>query len=371
MKKNKTILISVLVLFSALLLSSCAGNSTLNNATSWPGITAEENTIYTAYNSFVSAVEDGQKKWSYPAEVDKTLLFYAAPVIDGDLLYTGTYHNQIHILNKNTGELVQKIELPSSKSKIIASPVINDGLMIIPSSDGAIAAYAVSDYSNPVWTTKLSSEVWTTPLVLDGKVYVSSLDKKLNMIDLKTGAMLESVETNGAIMDHLVYANGVIYFSTFGKEVHTYHPGNGMVETIVQTTGEIWAAPLVLEDRIITADMQGNVYCSDLKTEKSLWTLNNITGDGSPIIAAPVQLSNQNILIAAENGDLFIYDLDGKSVGTRSTKLKTMSSPVVYDDSFATAFIPGDSLLKSFSNDLKENWLYQGESNTAAKTPAK
>jgi len=371
MKKNKIILISGLVLLSVLLLSSCAGNSALNNATSWRGVTAEGNTIYAAYNSYVSAVEDGLKIWTYPAEADKSLSFYAAPLIDGDLLYVGTYHNQIHILNKNTGALVQKIELASSKSKIIASPVIDDGLLIIPSSDGAVSAYAVSDYSKPAWTIKLSSDVWTTPLVLDGKVYISSLDKKLNVIDLKTGELLSSVQTNGAIMDNLVYANQVIYFSTFGKEVLSFDPETGTTKTIIQTTGEIWAAPLVLDDRIIAADMQGNVYCSDLESGKSLWTLNNITGDGSAIIAAPEQLTNQNILISAENGDLFVYDLDGKSVGTRSTKLKTMSSPVVYDDSFVSAFIPGDSLLKSFSNDLKENWLYIGESASAAKTPAK
>lgn len=369
MKKNKIILLSILLILSALVLSSCSGSSTMNNSTSWPGISSDGKTVYSAYNTSISAVNDGTKVWNYPESAENGLSFYAAPLVDGDKVYAGTYNNQVHVLNKETGTLIQKIELPSVKSKIIASPVIADGLLLISSSDGTVYAYALSDLTKSVWSVKLTSEIWTTPLVVDGEVYVASLDKKLIILDLESGEVLKSIETDGAVMDDLVSSNEMIYFSTLGKEVDSFDPQNAEIKTVIQADGEIWASPLVFDDTIIAADMAGNVYCNSLQTGKSLWTLTNITGDGTGIIAAPVETADGNILIAAENGDLFVYDSDGKSVNTRSTKAKALTSPIVFDDSIVVAFVTGDSLLKSYTSDLKEDWLYFDEPVTAASEP--
>ncbi len=341
----------------------------MNNSTSWPGISSDGKTVYSAYNTYISAVNGGTKVWNYPESAEKELSFYAAPLIDGDKVYAGTYNNQVHVLNKETGTLIQKIELPSVKNKIIASPVIADGLLLISSSDETVYAYALSDLTKSVWSVKLTSEIWTTPLVVDGEVYVASLDKKLIILDLESGEILKFIETNGAVMDDLVSSNEMIYFSTLGKEVDSFDPQNAEIRTVIQADGEIWASPLVFDDTIIAADMAGNVYCNNLKTGKSLWKLTNITGDGSGIIAAPVKTAEGNILIVAENGDLFVYDSDGKSVNTRSTKAKALTSPIVFDDSIVVAFVTGDSLLKSYTSDLKEDWLYSDESVTAASEP--
>lgn len=358
MRKNKNLFFTLFSILIVLILSSCAGNSAMNNATSWPGLSAEDDILYVASSTSISAVREGVKLWSYPVPADNSLLFFAAPQVDDEKIYAGTYSNQVHVLNKEDGTLIQKIELPSPKHKIIASPVVADSNLLIPSSDGVIYAYALTDLSKPVWTARLTSEIWTSPVALNGHIVVASIDKKLNVLDHSDGKVLKTLDTNGAVMGGLVLGEDKIYFSTLAKEVSAFNPESGAIEPLLQTDGEVWAAPLVLEDRLIIADMAGNLYANDLQNGQSIWTLSNIFGDGSGAIAAPVALSDGNLLVIGENGDLLVYDADGKSAYTRSTKSKTLTTPVVLDDSVVVAFLNGDSLLRSYTLDLKENWLY-------------
>jgi hypothetical protein len=71
----------------------------------------------------------------------------------------------------------------------------------------------------------------------------------------------------------------------------------------------------------------------------------------------------------AEDGNLLVYDMEGKSVNSRLVNGKTMSSPVVIGESFVTALIPGDALLRSYTADLKEDWWYAEPVESAALTP--
>ncbi len=193
---------------------------------------------------------------------------------------------------------------------------------------------------------------------MNGSVVVASIDKKLNILDLASGKLVKTIGINGAVMGGLIPGEDKLYFSTLANEVDAFDPENGVVEPLLQTASEIWAAPLVLEDRLVVADMAGNVYANDIRTGESIWTLTNVFGDESGAIAAPVALRDGNLLIVGENGDLLIYDSEGKSVNTRSTKLKILTTPVVSSDSVVVAFLSGDSLLRSYTPDLKEDWLY-------------
>ena len=65
MKQNKITALFLLML-CVLVLSACSSRNAMNNSQSWPGITADGDTIYTANGNMIEAVKDGSKLWSYP-----------------------------------------------------------------------------------------------------------------------------------------------------------------------------------------------------------------------------------------------------------------------------------------------------------------
>lgn len=367
MKKTKQVTLFLLIAISVLLLSGCASNSALTNAASWPGMTADGDIVYVSYDSSIQAVSEKGLLWKYPSESDNKIKFFAPPVIDDGKVYAATYQNEVYVLDQEQGTLINKISLGSDQNKILASPAIGDGMLIIPSNDGLIYGYSLDNLVTPLWTTHHASEIWVKPVILEKKVYFASLDKKIYALDLETGEILKSQLTDGAIMSDLVVSDDKIYFSTLGNDVSVYDPATDQINDLFSTQNEIWASPLIAGENIIVADMKGNVYCNDRSTGKSVWTLSGITAENAPFIANPILLGDGNILLAAENGDLMVYDADGKSVNVRSGFGKIMTTPVLIGDSVVTAMIPGDALLRAYSFDLKEAWWYLESSDT---TPA-
>lgn len=369
MKRKKQFLLVLLMILTTMILSGCAGNSAMSNAVSWPGLSADDETVYVAYTSSVQAVSNGKLLWKYPAEAQNGMMFFAAPTIYDGKIYTGTYQNEVHILDQNDGTLITKITLETNKNKILASPVIADDMLFIASNNGSVYAYTLDNLSVPAWQTNLSTEIWVSPFVSDGKVYVTTLDKRFLVLDEKTGTIEKALSISGAVMGKLIFANDRIYFGTLGKEVAYFDPATEEIKTVMHTNGEIWASPLIIDGKIIVADMSGYLYCNESESGKSIWQIKAVSTDKVGFIADPILLQNGNLLAVAEDGNLMVYDTDGKSVNSRLINGKTMSSPVVIGESFVAGLIPGDALLRSYTSDLKEDWWYIETVESTALTP--
>ncbi len=365
MKKQPIILASILLILSAFLLSSCASSSSVTSSVSWPGIASDGETVYAASGQFIYAIKDGNLVWQYPAAADRKITYYAAPAVSDDRVFAATYSNKINILKKDSGELIQTVAVGSDSIKIIASPVIDGDKLIVASGDGTITLYKMDDFSAPVWTAKLSGEIWTNPVSADGKIFAAAMDKKINELDMATGEIIKTWSTDGASMSGIVYANKMIYFSTLSKEVIALDPQSGELKILFKTDSEIWASPLALEDRIIIGDMSGAIYCHDILNGGELWKINAPAENKSAFVASPMEFSDKTFAMITEAGDISIYDTAGKSVQDRSAKYRILSTPVMAGGNIVTAFVEGDNLLTAFDSGLKEQWSY------AAKTVSK
>ena len=94
---NKFILVSLTLLVLAISLSACAGGQLA--ASGWPGIAANGETAYIAFNQHIYAVNltNGLELWRYPTEPDNKITFYAAPSLteDGQVI-VGGYDNILY-----------------------------------------------------------------------------------------------------------------------------------------------------------------------------------------------------------------------------------------------------------------------------------
>ncbi len=371
MKKNQFFAM-LLLLICVLAASACSNRSAMNSTASWPGITADGDTVYAANGNLVEAVRDGQKIWSYPESAGR-VSYYAVPAVDETHVYAGTYTNRLHIINKEDGTLAADIEIGNNKNKVIASPLLADGNVIVVSSGGMVSSYAADasgDAVSPNWQTTLTGEAWVKPDYDNGTLYVASMDKKMNLLDAQTGELKKSIDLSGAIMNDPVLADGKLYFTTLAKEVDEMDLASGEIRTLLTAEGEIWASLLLVGDKLVAADMSGFVYCIDVNTSETLWKTEKLTADKTGFIASPVALDDETILLITETGEIMTYDLAGKSVGQRTLGQTVYSTPAVMENgSFAIIPISDNGQIKAFEEDLKEDWVYvRSDGKKDAKT---
>ncbi len=361
MKQNK-ITVLFLLMLCMLALSACSSRNAMNNSQSWPGITADGDTVYTANGTVIEAVKDGSLVWSYPESGNGRVSYYAAPAVSEKYVYAGTYTNRLHVINKEDGTLAADIEIGNNKNKVIASPMIAEDNVIVVSSGGMVSSFPVtpsSDAVSPKWQTTLSGEAWVKPVYEDGILYVASMDKKMNLLDAETGALSQSIDISGAIMNDPVLADGKLYFSTLANEVDEMDLASGEIRALLTTKGEIWGSPLLMGDKLIAADMSGYIYCIDIKTSGPVWTTDKVTAEKIGFIASPVALDENTILLIDENGETMTYDLEGKSVGQRTQDQTVYTTPAVMEDgSFAIVPVFSDGQVKAYNANLKEEWIY-------------
>lgn len=390
--KKKQIFISILfVLLGTLVMTGCGGNSALSNASSWPGLTVSEDdgVVYVSHGAVVEAVKDGKRLWFYPNNPDDRTreAFYAAPTVQGDEILVGSYLNRVHVLNKEDGSLISVVPLTDSKHKILDKILVtgNVDTSLVSSSDSTLYGVLLSDPDKRgeiIFSTKLSSEIWSSALriLFRDLIYVATLDEKIHLLSGQSdGKSLKTIDTNGAVMDGFVSmdsgdgeGDAVLYFSTLGGTVEAIDvdkleiDANGVlvdnsleIQTLITSENEFWAAPLVTDETIVAVDMKGNVFAVTLKGEE-VWTRKNAFGESTRVIARPILLPTGDVLIVGENGDMKIFDAEGKIAYERSVGSAVQSTPVIADDSIVVATTGGTELLKAYTFDLKEAWTFVG-----------
>ena len=361
MKQNKILTLALLVL-GVLLLSGCSSRNALNNSSSWAGITADGDVVYSANGGLIEAVQNGQKLWRYPDSGNGRMMYYAAPAVSDEHVFAGSYSNHLLVLNKADGTLAADIEVGNNKNKIIASPLLAENALIVLSSGGMVSSYPADASGEGVtanWQTTLSGEVWVKPVFENNSVFVASMDKKMNVLDAATGEVKNIIDISGAVMSDPVLADGKIYFSTLAKEVDVMDTASGEIRKLLTTEGEIWGSPLLMDGKLIAADMDGILYCVDPETGESVWKTERLTAQRTGFIASPAALDEKTFVLVDESGEIMVYDIEGKSLGQRTMSQSVYSTPALLSNgSVVIAPISDNGQMKAYSSALAEEWIY-------------
>ncbi|MCK4962606.1 MAG: PQQ-like beta-propeller repeat protein, partial [Anaerolineales bacterium] len=135
---NKITFFPVLILIMAILLTGCGAGGAIT-ASSWPGISTDETTVYLAFNQFVHAIdlESGEESWHYPEEPDRAISFFASPAIaDDGLVIIGGYDKVVYALEPGVGGNVRVVwKFEGASDRIVGSPVVAGDLVLVPSAD--------------------------------------------------------------------------------------------------------------------------------------------------------------------------------------------------------------------------------------------
>jgi outer membrane protein assembly factor BamB len=348
--RRSLILFSIL-LITSLALSACTGSASV--ATSWPGITVDQNTLYMSSAASVYAInaENGSLIWRYPAKADNRHQYYSAPSVTSDALYVGDFANTFYQINRSSGELVQ--QFLGAKNRYVGDSLVVGDTILAPSADHYL--YSLDRQFNQNWKFETKGAIWAQPISDGTNVYVASMDHFLYAVNLKTGEEIWKVDAKGAIVGTPVMDDqGVLYLASNGNIALAVESKNGAVMWEQPLTSAVWSGMVVREGTVYFGDLQGAFHAIKAEDGTSIWK----TDVNGAVIAKPAILP-EGLVVVTEAGSAIQLDFDGTKVWTKDfANAKLYTSPVVTSDKVIIAAVGAEQLLYALDFSGNQVWSY-------------
>ncbi len=352
-----------ILLVTALFLTAC-GVQTENQ--SWPGLSTDGEKVYLANGSTVSAyfVDSQELAWSYPAEPNPSVLFFAAPSVQEERVVFGDYGAAGGFLSPNVtvsiyavedtnnGGTPQELWINSEQAndKIVAPPLqVGDDLYIGTADNFVVSLNASSGAEN--WVFEADHSIWGQPAYKDGILFVSSMDRSLYALDAETGELLWQTSFAGAIASGPVLNEDFVYVSDFDREVHAIDIATGDEVWAAPAENWVWGSPGYADGTVYFADIDGNVFAVDAITGEKIWQQRTPgAAQTNPIVADEI------VYVASEGesrevplGALRAFAVeDGRELWTTPTPAPLFTTPVIVDDAIIVALQSEEAILMAF-----------------------
>ena len=198
------------------------------------------------------------------------------------------------------------------------------------------------------WNFKTGGGVGSTPIIVEGRVYVGSQDKNIYCIDARDGRRLWNFTTGARIKSSPAVVDGKVYVGPDDGYVYCLDAKNGTrmwktyaggyIEAHFKAVTGVRSSPIVVGDRVYVGSLDTNLYCLDADSGDIVWnyktegyiTSSPAASDGAVYITS--QESNSGALYkidAAEGSVIWKCDIPYVIAADRGTDLHV--SPTVAD----------------------------------------
>jgi outer membrane protein assembly factor BamB len=368
--KNRKAIVVILCVVIAGLISGCS--SAAGSATSWPGISTEPGRGYFAYGSEIFAIDsnNGSLIWRYPPSPNTNTQFFAAPAVFADQIFAGSYANTLVALDKNNG--FQKWTFINAKDRYIGSPLVVGSIVYAPNSDKYL--YALSTAGDLLWSFKASGPNWTKP-VSDGQfVYMASMDHFLYAFNLEYSTTDLVVDKNGsktlvekplwrtdlgtAVVADPVISNNMILVATVDGKLHSVDASTGKILwtfTNGISYNSIWGSPVVTADAIYFGNENGDVFAVSPETGKALWP--EPYAAGAPLIAGGIA-TDSGVMFVTQQGRIFLIDAAKEIKPLVSLELSMYATPKSTDGKILLAPAAKNNMFMGIDLTGNQIWSY-------------
>jgi outer membrane protein assembly factor BamB len=250
----------------------------------------------------------------------------AQPIVVDGRIFTLDTDSSLRSHNAANGKLQWKVDVASEAEDdgVISGGIgYGDKRVFVTNGYNEILAILPED-GRILWRKKIASPSRAAPSVLNGQVYVATLDNRLTALDVETGAFLWDFqganETAGLVGAASPALDGEMIVAVFSSgELAALRAANGSL---------LWGDNLSNLRRIVVAvSFSGKLVAIDQVTGVRIWQ-REISGSETPWVAANViyVLSSDNQLIALGRDSGVIYWVTDLQQGTDSIVL---SGPIM------------------------------------------
>lgn len=278
----------------------------------------------------------GQIVWKFQTNGAIT----SSPVYSDGIIYTGCGSSLLAV--DTSGKELYRFRTQGS---VKCTPALDEYSVYFQSCDGWL--YCLGKKSGTEkWKVQLDKnnylqlyDYWdyyhSSPLIVNGVLYIGSSNTCFYAIETQTGKELWKYPTKHIIRSSPVFKDGRIYFGGFdgrfyvldaetGKEVWNYK----VEKPNYSRCGEIQSSAVIWGGKVLFGSRDGNLHALDERTGKELWSYSH---EGSWVISTPAVYDNLVITGSSDAHFVNANDLNtGKEVWRYNTKFNVFSSPVIY-----------------------------------------
>jgi outer membrane protein assembly factor BamB len=216
-----------------------------------------------------------------------------------------------------------------------------------PQHAGIYDSVAVPKFTEIKWKFATHGQVYSSPALVNGVVYIGSNDHFLYAIDAQTGTQKWKFKTGSRVASSPAVIGGTVYFGSFDSIFYALDAASGQLKWKFQTAGErryigthlhgsepaaepmpdpfdfYLSSPTIANGLVYFGSGDTNVYALDAATGSLKWKFK--TGD---VVHASPAVADGAVFIGS--WDSYFYALDA-TTGQEKWKFKTGEDPQIHN----------------------------------------
>ena len=295
----------------------------------------DQGTIYVGSddgNLYAIAAADGRQRWQYKTAGPVP----STPAVAAGVVYVASYDGKIHAIDARTG-------LPRWK--------------FATGGERRFEAKNLHGFLPKTQTIADPFDVYlSSPLVVDGRVFVGSGDGNVYALDATTGALAWKFATGDVVHASPAYADGTIVIGSWdsylyaldaatGAQKWRFHGGE---DPDIHNQVGFQSSPAIVDGVVYTGCRDSNLYAIDAATGKERWRFDNA---GSWVVGAPAVARGKVIFATSDSAQYVVLDANtGKPVVQVTDKAYMFASPTVAGDVVLTGVLNGTLQARDFAS---------------------
>ena len=197
---------------------------------------------------------------------------------------------------------------------------------IVASTVGTITA-AAQEAGTQQWAFEAGGEVWSSPTVVDGTVFVGSNDSNLYAVDAETGTQQWAFETGDSVWSSPTVVDGTVFVGSADENLYAVDAETGTQQWVFGTGSSVESSPTVVDGTVFVGSNDGNLYAVDAEMGAEQWAFET----GNNIRSSPTGVDG-TVFVGSRDSNLYAVDAEmGAEQWAFETGDEVWSSPTVVD----------------------------------------
>jgi len=259
------------------------------------------------------------RSWRYDSGGD----LRSTPAISDSVAYFGTRDGYLVALDLAIHRPKWSFDLGGYPVR--SSPAVANGTVFLANGFGVFAID--TETGQQLWKLPIDYAGESSPVVVDGVVYVASKKNRLYAIDAKTGEQRWFFKTSGLLFGSPSVEGETVVIGTDDGDLFGLDRAHGYSIWNVKLASGIYSTPAIDTGRIFVTTRDKTTVALDLGTGHEIWTY-PVGGSASPAVADGV------VYIGSDDGGVYAIDAakGGDPIWLFASGSANVRAPVVAGD---------------------------------------
>lgn len=280
----------------------------------------------------IDGIQADRRAWRFPNDWDISggagdlKGVYGAPVVtsDGSTVFLGDYNGRVYAFKPADAPANESAAQKPAGVLDIGDPIIGGvalddaGEWLYVTSGEKLYALKAADIVSRIgsdlevnnrWAPfKTNGDIWSVPVLNNGRILLSSIDGNLYSINQSDGKEAWRFRNgNSGLVGTPTIVGDVVLVGGFDSELHAINLSDGTEKWSFKASYWVWSRPVVSGNTLIFGDFNGRLYGVNSSDGTEAWTADLKKG---PIVSSVV-VTGGTLVVATQDG--WVIGLDPTS----------------------------------------------------------